>query len=287
MLRLFTLILGCLLSTASMAIHLDVAVSSESGKLKTDFCLEPAQGGIACDELPVLILLGVPPLTTPVDIETGKNIFVSDFNDFEGGPNAVDDPGFISGTSSVSNLPAGLRLSYEAVGQLQYWDPVVKAWTTNVPGSTRIELFGGIEVLTGPQCAPLLICFQPGSTLFSESGISGTPSLIVGDTNSSGVLHVHMDWFLEDSSNNPGGPDGAYMIEMKLTAQGYQDSESFFIMFAKELSTEQFGEALAARISSQQAVPAVQVPMPQPYIFILIMLLIASAIYVIRSSKHK
>ena len=272
MFRIITLLFGCLLSGFAIAIHLDVAVSNDGGKLKTDFCLE---GGPACDQLPVLILLGIPPLTAPVDIETGHNIFISDFDDFEGGPNAVDDPGFVSGSGQ---LPASTKLSYEGLGQLMYWDPATKQWGNTVPGTTRIELFGGLEELLvndPAQCGGLPFCFieQENSTLFSESGISGIPQLAIGDTDSNGALHVHMDWFIEDVNDNPGGPNGAYMVEMKMTAPGVQDSDPFFVMFAKGLTTEEFGEALADRI----IVETTPVPIPQLFILILMMVLIFTA----------
>ncbi len=268
MLRLMVFLSGCLFSMTTMAVHLDVAVSNDGGKIKTDFCLA---GGPACDQLPVLDFLGIPPLTAPVDLETGKNIFISDFDDFEGGPNGVDDPGFISG---ANQLPATTKLSYTAVGQLQYWDPATGEWGNTVPGTTRIELFGGTEslIITDPViCGGLPFCIieQATSTLFSESGISGAPVLAVGDTDATGQLHVHLDWFIEDSNDNPGGPNGAYMVEMHMTAPGLTDSDPFFVMFAKGLTTEQFGEALADRIVA----PETQVPMPTVYIFILMLLL--------------
>ena len=269
MLRLLLILSTFLVSHIASAIHLDVAVSDDNGKLKTDFCLE---GGPACDELPVLVLLGVPPFTVPIDVETGNQLFVSDFDDFEGGPNAVDDPGFIS---DVGQISGSLLVSYRAIGHLMYWDPVTKEWLDDVPGTTRVELFGGLnQVVNDPgQCGGLLICFIPDSTLFTETGIANNPSLIVGQTNASGQLHVHMDWFIEDASDNPGGPNGAYMVEMQLTAPGMQDSDPFFIMFAKGLSTEQFGEALASRITT-----TTPVPIPAYYYFILltIILLIAN-----------
>lgn len=276
MLRLTTLLTGCLASTLAMALHLDIAVSVDQGKLKTDFCFE---GGDACDELPALTLLGVPPFTVPIDIETGKNIFVSDFSVFQGGPEEVDDPGFYSG---VGQLPPSLRLSYRALGHLQYWDPVTGAWSDNVPGVTHVELFGGIYFENDQSCGAL-ICPPKrveGSTLFTPSGIGNRSELIIGDTDSTGVLHVHRDWVVRDESagavperNDPDYPDyekgllgsakGAYMVEMQVIAPGYEDSEPFFIMFARALSAEEMAAALAARITQPDPLPTTTtVPIP-------------------------
>ncbi len=279
MIRLLAMIFGSLLSTMAMAIHLDVAVSVEGGQLKTDFCLE---GGPACDTLPVLSLLGVPEGTLPIDTATGHQIFVTDFDDFEGGPNAVDDPGFISGSGQ---LPPSLRLSYKAVGSLSYWGSEATGWTNDIPGTTRIELFGGLQevFINDPSaCGGFLICpvgsFEQTSTLFTESGISGNPSLIVAETDASGALHTHLDWFLEDGNDNPGGPDGAYMIDMQLTAPGLLDSETFSILFGKGLTLEEFGQALGTRIG------ATAVPISIPTFYMLLMAIMTSMITVRRSS---
>jgi len=266
MLRTFVTVALVVATSSAAAIHLDVAVSRVGNKLATDFCLD---GGPACDDLPVLALLGVPEGTVPVDIETGKQIFVSDFNDFEGGPNSVDDPGFISG---VGKLPAGRRLSYRAVGRLMYWNPNDGTWTNDVPGTTRIELFGGLSegqvqvndpIACGGPPICLITTLEEGSTLFTKGGIAGNPTLIVGDTNASGQLHVHMDWFLENGAGVAGGPAGAYMVELQLTAPGLIDSDPFMIMFSKDLTTAQYGQALAARIIEPSSeTPSEQVPLP-------------------------
>ena len=243
------------------AIHLDVAVSNDGGKLRTDFCLE---GGPACTNLPVLNLLGVPPFTVPVDVETGQNVFVSDFSDTIGG-NATNDPGYIAG--STGQLPGSSRLSYRAIGQLMYWDPATKEWSTDVPGTTRIRLFGGLNefISTDPElCGGALFCIildvDDTSTVFTESGVSGNPELVIGETSSSGLIHDHLDWFLEDINGTLGGPTGAYMVEMQVTIDGVADSDPFQIIFSQNLSIEQFGEALAARIGAPAA--SEQVPLP-------------------------
>lgn len=252
------------------AFHLDVAVSRAGGRVVTDFCLEDASGDDVCTELSVLEQIGLPQFTPLIDIETGRNVFPSDFNAEPRitGPSAIDDPGF---NAAAGGLPINTTISYQARGRLEYWDPASEQWT-DVPGSTRIRLIGGFQLVGGGDCG-LLVCppptFEESFTVFTKTGIAGNPSLILDRTDSTGRLHEHLDWKLENGAGVAGGPKGAYMVEMQLTAPGLTDSEPFYIMFAKDLTTEEFATAIRSRVEAPEPEPApakADVPLPWPAI---------------------
>lgn len=260
---LFTTLLFSISTSAQTAdaFHLDVIISIENGQLQSGTCVDGG-GGLACSSLAIFDILGQPPY---VDFETGYNVFVSNFNDAAGGANSVDDPGYFS---VPGTLPPGLRISYEALGSLQYWDPATNEWSNNVPGNTQIVLFGKLTnqisadpvVCGGIQNIPCVIIEPETITTFTESGVTGDTSFVIGDVAANGEIHEHLDWFVVNGTNgNEGGPAGAYMADMKLTAPGYQDSEPFSIVFAKDISNEQFRQALEARTIDPNAT-AVPVP---------------------------
>lgn len=260
--------LGALLSVAIAlpvhAFHLDVAVSEVGGKIVTGFCLEaPADDEDVCTELAVLDQIGLPQFTPLIDIDTGRNVFPSNFNAQPAvtTTNAIDDPGF---NSAAGGLPANTTVKYRAGGRLEYWDPATEQWTT-VPGSTRIQLFGG-----DPQSdCTSIFCGPPETTIFTKNGIEGNPSLVIRRTDPSGRLHEHPDWRLENGAGSPGGPKGAYMVELQLTAPGLTDSDPFYVIFAKDLTTEEFATAIRSRVETPEPEPdpaKADVPLPWPAI---------------------
>jgi hypothetical protein len=266
--------LACLLSglsgTAS-ALHIDVVVGSSAGKLTTSFC---ANGAPGCDALPVLQQLGLPVGTLARELGTGKPIYVTDFGDFDGGLFAVDDPGFFAGAGA---LPGNLLLRYQARGSLSYWNPGLDEWQNATPQDERIRLFGGLDVQTvistdTSHCKGLLICIPKqvtntvtveGSTLFTDTGVQGAPSLIVDNTAANGSLHAHLDWFIELPNGQRNGTAGAYLLEMQLTANGFQASDPFLIMFNRGLDNAEFGRALGVKIFAP-APPPDPDPVPVP-----------------------
>ena len=250
------------------AFHLDVAISRAGGRLMTGFCLEDGTGGDACTELAVLDQIGLPQFEPLTDTATGRNVFPSDFNAEPRitGTNAIDDPGF---NSAAGGLPSDTTISYRARGRLEYWNPTSEQWT-DVPGSTRIRLIGGFQLVGGGDCG-LIVCpppsFEQSFTLFTKTGISGNQTLILDRTDASGRLHEHLDWKLENSAGVAGGPKGAYMVEMQVTAPGLTDSEPFYVMFAKDLTTEEFATAIRSRVDAPEPAPEpvrADVPLPWP-----------------------
>lgn len=248
-------------SGSAQALHIDVVVGHSAGQLTTAFCAAGAQG---CDSLPALQQLGLPLGVLPLDGVGGRQIFVTDFSDFDGGPFAVDDPGFFAGAGS---LPGNLLLSYAASGSLRYFDAAAGDWLEATPNGERIRLFGGLatEIIADTShCGGLLICipqdivnFVEGSTVFTSSGIQGASTLIVDNTRPDGTLHAHLDWFMEKADGTRGGAVGAYVLELRMTAPGFADSDPFLVLFNRGLGNGDFGLAL-------DALMAVPPPPPPP-----------------------
>ena len=234
---------------------------------------------------------------------TGQNIFIVTFDlnlpppaNPDATPNATDDLGFVAPTRpefpADSTLDGGVFLQYEAVGNLMYWDPATGEWSDNVPGSTQVTLSGGFQVVFNCQ---LIVCVPvdlsrcgglPCETNFRESGVVGDPTLALGETFSNGGLHVHPNFFLEDFNGNAGGPPGAYMVQIRMTADGLAPSDPFFIMLFKGLNTEQEANALIARIGGAIISEPRQVPMLQPlYLGLLLVLTLGAGIRRYRSLR--
>lgn len=134
----------------------------------------------------------------------------------------------------AGRLPANLLLRYQGLGSLRYWNPALEQWQSQTPNDERIRLFGGLDLQTvvstdRSHCGGLLICIPrtvtstvatEGSTLFTDSGVQGALSLIVDNTAANGSLHAHLDWFLELPGGQRSGAAGAYLLELRLTADG-------------------------------------------------------------------
>lgn len=247
-----------LLSKPVAAQHLDVEVWGQGNALFAGFCRTSA--AIGCDLNNLLNTLGLPTDTRFVEAASGKLIFPVDFGDFAGGPYSTRNPGFQSVRDAL--LPNEL-LSYRALDRLRFWDTSVSAWV-KAPPDIQIRLFGGLEASPEAQknfseCAGQLICFNEsnlgtdGSTIITATGISGSPELVVDITNTSGILHTHLSFFLENTQGEAGGPTGAYLIEMQLKSNArHFPSAPFLILFNAGLDSAEFGTAFAALTGGQQ-----------------------------------
>lgn len=248
------------------AVHLDIEVWGQGNALFAGYCR--TTGSVGCDLDGLTEAVGLPANSLPVEAVTGKLIFPADFQDLPGGPFRTRNPGFQSIQNAL--LPNEL-LSYRALGRLRYWDPALTAWR-DAPPDVQIRLFGGLEASSEvlrdySQCAGQLICFSEGSfgvdgsTVFTGSGISGNPELVVDITNTNGILHTHLSFFLEDQRGQPGGAIGAYLIEMQLLSNArFFPSEPFLVLFNAGLESDQFAVALVALTGEPGSVD----PRPQP-----------------------
>ncbi|PXX11666.1 hypothetical protein C8R27_12729 [Nitrosomonas ureae] len=264
----YVLITALLAGRQVYAQHLDIEVWGEGNALFTGYCRTP--GVVGCDLGRLTDVLHLPVGTLPIEAVTGKLIFLADFQDLPGGDFRTKNPGFQSIQHAL--LPNEL-LSYRAVGNLKYWDAGLGIWK-DAPPEVQISLFGGLEASADVlsdflKCAGQLICFSDGSfgvdgsTVFTGEGIQGKPELVVDITDNNGILHTHLSFFLENRLGEPGGPDGAYRVEMQLISNArFFPSEPFLIVFNAGLEEEQFAAALLALTGEPSGVD----PPPQPII---------------------
>ncbi len=234
------------------AQHLDIEVWGQGNALFAGFCR--TSGAVGCNLDGLTEVLELPTGTLPVEATTNKLIFPVDFGDLTGGDFSTRNPGFQSIRNAL--LPNEL-LSYRALGRLKYWDPALSAWH-DAPQHVQIRLFGGLEANTEvlsdyAQCAGQLLCFSEnsfgidGSTVFTGNGIQGNPELVVDITSTSGILHTHLSFFLENTNGEMGGPSGAYLIEMQLISNArFFPSSPFLVLLNAGLESSEFGAALFA-----------------------------------------
>jgi len=234
------------------AQHLDIEVWGQGNALFAGFCR--TSGAVGCNLNGVTDALGLPAGMLPVEAITNKLIFPVDFGDLTGGDFSTRNPGFQSIHNAL--LPNEL-ISYRALGKLKYWDPAVSSWT-DAPHTVQIRLFGGLEasaeILSDfSQCAGQLLCFSEnsfgidGSTVFTGTGVHGNPDLVVDITSTSGILHTHLSFFLENPDGEIGGPSGAYLIEMQLISNArFFPSNPFLVLLNAGLGTGELGAALSA-----------------------------------------
>lgn len=250
---LYLAIAALLNSQPVYAQHLDVEVWGQGNALFAGYCRTSA--AIGCDLDGLADALGLPDDTLPpIEAVTNKRIFTVDFGDLSGGDFSTRNPGFQSVSSAL--LPNEL-LSYRALGKLRFWNPVTATWG-DAPPDVQIRLFGGLEasaeVLSDfAQCAGQLLCFSEnsfginGSTIFTGNGIQGSPEMVIDITDSGGILHTHLSFFLENQVGETGGPSGAYLIEMQLISNArFFPSDPFLVLFNAGIDPNAFGAALTA-----------------------------------------
>ncbi|CCE24674.1 Kelch repeat-containing protein [Methylotuvimicrobium alcaliphilum] len=249
------------------SFHQDIEVSGQGSAIKAGFCSEVELG---CDIVGVE-RLGLPPNTVPTDFETGKDIYVTAFTHFVfSGQHSTDNPGF---QSSVGSLLSNELVSYQSLGVLEFWNPAISAWSL-APDNVKIRLAGGLKVTeVADQNCGLVFCppkvtTETSFTTYTASGVTGTPSLIVGQAAANGSFHSHLDWFLETSAGaGNGGPQGAYLVEMRLSSDKRETpSDSFYILFNNQLPAEQFQSAVSQRVLGFGSELPQDPPAPEPEI---------------------
>ncbi|WP_341328010.1 kelch repeat-containing protein [Methylotuvimicrobium sp. KM2] len=247
------------------SFHQDIEVSGQGSAIKAGFCSEADHG---CDIVGVEHL-GLPPNTVPTDFETGKDIYVTAFTHFVfSGQHSTDNPGF---QSTAGSLLSSELVSYQALGVLEFWNPAIGAWSF-APDNVKLRLAGGLKITeVADQNCGLVFCpprvtTETSFTTFTANGVTGAASLIVGQAAANGSFHSHLDWFLETSSGAAnGGPQGAYLVEMRLSSDKRQTpSDSFYILFNNQLPAEQFQSAVSQRVLGSESPQDPQPPVPEP-----------------------
>lgn len=222
-------------------LHQHIEVKVVAGRIEASFC-RPEKG---CSLVPPETL-GLPAGQMPVDQLSGIPIYVSEFVQFPDRV-AIDSPGF---EGLEGDLTPGDLVRYIASGHLSYWNPAQQQWTL-APPEVKVRLAGGLEIEPNQACGQV-ICFpitSEGFTLYSRDGISGAPSLVVGEVGSDGSLHTHLDWIIESDQGASAAPVGAYMVELRLMSDAYATpSEILWIMFNQGLTLSDFQQAVAGRV---------------------------------------
>lgn len=175
----------------------------------------------------------IQPWRAGAEIFVNSDLFETDFGDIGGGLFVTDDPGIDVNIQKGTFTP-GNWLRFQPVGQLLFWDGM--NWQPTVPNGERIEIKDVLENV---------ITFQP-------QGVSEN-SAIIGEIDSEGGLHEHLNFSIFDASNTSGGSSGAYRIQLKLfeTQPSTDISVSIAtspvaIVFNRGLEHEQFEQAVSA-----------------------------------------
>lgn len=125
-----------------------------------------------------------------------SNLFETDFGDLAGGDYLTDEPGFVVDISQGAFTP-GNWLQFQGLGSLKFWDG--STWNSSSLNGEHLD----IESLDG------------GITSFSASGITN-PTGLIGEFDSTGFFHSHLEMSIRNAANELGGSVGAYWIELQL-----------------------------------------------------------------------
>lgn len=125
-----------------------------------------------------------------------SNLFETDFGDLAGGDYTTDEPGFVVDISQGAFTP-GNWLQFQGLGSLKFWDG--SSWSSNVANGESLA----IESLVG------------GITSFNASGVSN-PIGLIGEFDSTGFFHSHLEMSIRNAANELGGSVGAYWVELQL-----------------------------------------------------------------------
>lgn len=162
----------------------------------------------------------------------GGAIYESDFGDLAGGPYRTDDPGFDSDNGTFAS---GTLVQYRALGALQFWNG--STWSASVPSTEYVQIEGNLGEITK----------------WTTSGVLGDVTGLIGEAGSVGKVHEHLD--LRVLRDVAGAPTvGAYLVQLQVQANGYTDSDPFYVVFNRGLSATAF----------EGAVQTLTTPVPEP-----------------------
>ena len=197
-----------------------------------------------------------------VDLTTGRFLFSSNFADLGQGPMGTDDPGF----QTVANTftPNGI-LNFRAIESLLFWNG--DAWVNSVADQERILVIDALNE----------------TTIIDTSGVSNAVGAI-DQIDSSGAIHQHIEFFIDNNASANPPAAGAYMINLELFATEtlggdvmHTVSEPVRITFAYQISTEEYQQALSALTSPTTTPEEVSVPIPNAALLVLAGLLFVFA----------
>ncbi|MEM7083032.1 MAG: thrombospondin type 3 repeat-containing protein [Pseudomonadota bacterium] len=167
----------------------------------------------------------------------GGHLYAADFGEL-GTPFGTDDPGF---NFDSGNFIQGEILTYSATNALQFWDGA--NWINAVPDNERVV----ITDILGSQ------------SLIETSGVTNA-SGFVDAADSSGGIHTHIDFEVENTLGVGDPSAGAYLIQFKLfgvasdqVTQVYDDSAPIMIAFNLGLSDSDFDVAVDALLTVADA----------------------------------
>lgn len=176
----------------------------------------------------------IQPWRIGAEIFLNNHIFEADFGDLPGGTFNTDDPGIDVNVAKGSFTP-GNWLRFQPVGQLLFWNG--SEWVPTVPNGERIEL---------KDAQDQIISFR------SDGGVDNK-SAVIGEIDSEGGLHDHLDFSIYDASNTLSGSVGAYRIQVRLFETKPQNDLSvsiatspISIVFNRGLEQDKFELAIAA-----------------------------------------
>jgi hypothetical protein len=175
----------------------------------------------------------IQPWRIGAEIFVNSNLFETDFSDPRGGPFVTGSPGVDVNVAKGAFTP-GNWLRFQPVGQLLYWNGT--EWSPHVPNGERIDIIDAL-----------------GNTISYNAGAVSNIPAIIGQIDSSGGLHEHLDFSIFDASNVLGGSPGAYRIQLKLfESQANSDistsiaTSPISIVFNRGLEHENFEQAVSA-----------------------------------------
>lgn len=173
------------------------------------------------------------PYRTGAEINLDNQLFESDFGDLSGGAFATNAPG-IDADISKGAFESGNWLQFKPVAPLQFWDG--DEWTSSVPNGETVNIVDAL-----------------GNTVTINASETTSSSAVIGEIDTNGGVHAHVNFSLQDASNSENGSVGAYRIALKLyeSAANSEVSVSYaaspvVIVFNQGLAEEQFESAVAA-----------------------------------------
>ncbi|MGG7054453.1 hypothetical protein [Nitrosomonas sp. ANs5] len=175
----------------------------------------------------------IQPWRIGAEIFVNSNLFETDFGDLRGGPYATNNPGVDINVAKGAFTP-GNWLRFQPVGRLHFWNG--SEWIPHVPDGERIEVIDA----------------RGNIIEFGADDVSDIPA-IIGQIDSSGGLHEHIDFSILNASNAQGGSTGAYRIQLRLfESQPNSDvsvsiaTSPIAIVFNRGLEHEGFEKAASA-----------------------------------------